>query len=327
MVGEVLCVILMRLPSHVHEECYWVFHWLEVAHIKNPHAVETVVVCQRQLFPHVLRRGDVEPLGVAWCTHIVNVIVESPAAWVLAFLCIWHAANVAPVVVAEQHDDVIGHLHALVIVVEHLFVECPHLRSLVCWLSRYFLYDAPLVLNDGLKQTSISVLRHRLVAVATHSYGHNILSSLHAFYAIAEELVKILLVSGIVPCAVFFSVACILLVVARHWLMMAGAHDDTHLVGSTAVLGVVGIECPSPHGWPHEVSTQAENQLEHFRIETVVAVVGAPCVLYPRGEAWSLVVEEESAVAHGWFAVGVGAFLYINVIMMRRRNICPPVPR
>ena len=109
--------------------------------------------------------------------------------------------------------------------------------------------------------------------------------------------------------------------------MMAGAHDDTHLVGSTAVLGVVGIECPSPHGWPHEVSTQAENQLEHFRIETVVAVVGAPCVLYPRGEAWSLVVEEESAVAHGWFAVGVGAFHYINVIMMRRRNICPPVPR
>ena len=316
----------MRLPSHVHEQRYWVFHRLEVAHVENPHAVETVVVCQRQLFPHVLRRGDVEPLGVARCAHIVNVIVESPAARVLAFLCCRHSAHIAPVVVAEQHNDVVGHFHSLVIIVEHLFIERPHLWGLVCRLARHFLYDAPLVLYDGLQQACVGILRHCLVAVAAHSDGHHVLGSLHAFYAVAEELVEILLVGGVVPCSVFFPVACILLMVACHWLVMAGAHDDTHLVCCAAVLRVVGIEGPTPHGRPHEVSAQTQYQFEHLGVETVVAVVGSPCVFHPRGEAWRLVVEEQSAVAHCRFAVGVGSFAHIYIIMVWRWDISPPVP-
>ncbi|CUQ47530.1 Uncharacterised protein [Segatella copri] len=39
-----------------------------------------------------------------------------------AFLGIRHTAHVTPVVIAEQEGYVIRHLHALVVVIHHLFI-------------------------------------------------------------------------------------------------------------------------------------------------------------------------------------------------------------
>jgi hypothetical protein len=46
----------------------------------------------------------------------------APTAFVLAFLGIRHTAHVAPVVIAEQQGYIIRHLHALVVVIQHLFI-------------------------------------------------------------------------------------------------------------------------------------------------------------------------------------------------------------
>ena len=114
--------------------------------------------------------------------------------------------------------------------------------------------------------------------------------------------------------------------VAGHRLMVRGAHHDAHGIGGLQVLGIVGIESPSPHGRPQIVALQTEDKLEDFLVEAVVAEISAEGVLHPGGEAGGLVVEEQSAIAHGGLAVGVFTFLYIDVCMLLNRYICPEIP-
>ena len=120
--------------------------------------------------------------------------------------------------------------------------------------------------------------------------------------------------------------ACPLLVVTGHRLVVAGADDDAHGVGGLHVLRVVGIESPAPHGRPQEVTLQAEYQFEHLLVETVVAVVGAERVLDPRRQAGCLVVEEDAAIAHGGFAVGVFAALDVCLAVLLDGHVGPVVP-
>ena len=115
--------------------------------------------------------------------------------------------------------------------------------------------------------------------------------------------------------------------VAGHGLVVGSAHDDAHLVGSLRVLWVVGIEGPAPHGRPEHVALQAQNELEHFLIEAMVAIVSAVGVLHPRRQTGGLIVEEQAAPAHCRLTVGVGAVLHVDRSMTLDGGIGPPVPR
>ena len=244
----------------------------------------------------------------------------------LALLGIGHAAHVAPVVVTQQDEHVVGHTHALVVVVEHLLVECPHLRRLLGGTARHLLDDLTLVLDDALQQLRVGILAHGLVAVATHTDGHDVVSTLHALDALAEELVELRLVLLIVPGAPLATAAGILLMVAGHGLVVTGAHDDAHLVGRLRVQRVVGIECPAPHGGPEEIALEAQDQLKDFLVEAVVAIAGAEGVLHPRGQTRRLVVEEQAAIAHGRLAVRILTLFNIEGVVVSHGNIGPPVP-
>ena len=119
----------------------------------------------------------------------------------------------------------------------------------------------------------------------------------------------------------------ILLMVTRHRLVVGGTHDDTHTVGQFAILRVIGIESPSPHGWPKEVTLQTEDQLKDLLIEAVVAIVRSEGVLHPTGEAGRLVVEEDATELDGRLAVRVRTFYDISLIVLSDRSVSPPVPR
>ena len=138
----------------------------------------------------------------------------------LTFLCIRHTSHVSPVVVAKQDEHVVGNAHTLIVIVEHFLIQCPHLRCLAGWFSSYLLDDFPLVFHDALKQFGISILTHRLVAVASHADGYDVVGAFHALNAFTEELVEFLLVCLIVPCTPIFSFSSIFLMVASHRFMM-----------------------------------------------------------------------------------------------------------
>ena len=327
MISDIIGSELTRIPSHIHKHCDGIFHRLEVAHIENPHAVETIIRCESQLLPHILGRCNIQPLRVARSANIVHMIVESPATRMLALLSIWYTTEVTPVVIAEQYQHIVRHSHALVVVIEHLFIQSPYLRSLICWLARNLLDDLPLVLNDGLKQFGICILTHSLVAITTHTDGNDIVSTLHSLDTLTEEAIEVFLILLIVPGAPLLTIAGILLMIPCHRLMVRCSDDDTHSVGCLQILRVVGIESPSPHSRPEEISFQSEDKLEDFLIETMIAIICAEGVLNPRGETRGLIVEEDATIAHIRLTISIFAWEYIYIFTLHYRHISPVIPR
>ena len=250
MVEQVVHTVFRGIPRHVHKQLDGIFHRLQIADVEDPQFLDAAEVGQLQLLPHVLYGGDVDPLRVAGGTDVVHVVVESPSALALLFLGSRQTAHVAPVVVAEQDGHVVGHTQAGVIVVLHLFIECPDLRSLVSRLAGHLLDDAALVVDDVLQEFCVGAVAHRLVTVAAHADGHDVVGAVHALDALTEEAVEVLFVRGVVPGAPALAVAGILLVVAGHRLVVRRAHHHTHRVGGLQVLGIVGIEGPAPHRGP-----------------------------------------------------------------------------
>ena len=254
------------------------------------------------------------------------MVIKSPPAFVLSLGGCRHAADVTPVVVAEQNRHVVGHSHAGVVVVEHLLVEGPHLWRLAGRAARHLFDYAALVADDLLQQTRIGLGRHRLVAVAAHANGHDVLGVLHPLNAFAEELVEARGVGCVVPGSPLVAVAGIFLVASGHGLVVAGADDNAHLIGQTRVLGVVGIESPVPHRGPHEIAAQTQDEFEHAGVETVVAVVGAVGVFHPLHQAGAFVVEEDASVAHRRLAVGVVARRGKEAVVALHGHVGPPRP-
>ena len=326
MTEQVVCVVFLGIPCHVHEELDGVFHWLQVAHIQDPEFLDAAVVGQLQLFPHVLCRGDVDPLGVTRRTHVVHMIVEAPTAFTFLFLSGWQSAYITPVVIAEQYGDIVRHAQAGIVVVLHLFIESPDLWCLLSRALGNLLDNAALVVDDILQKFSISAVAHRLVTIATHTNGYNVISPFHALDALTEETVEVLLVSGVVPGTPALSVAGILLMVTCHRLMVRGTHHDAHRISCLQVLRIIGIESPAPHSGPQVVTLQAQDELKHLLIEAVVTVVRTEGVLYPRGQTRCLVVQKQTTVTHGGLTVGVFTFYYIEVAVFLYGHISPIVP-
>ena len=255
------------------------------------------------------------------------MVVDSPAALATTFLITHgHTANVAPIIVADENHHVVGHFQTCIVVVLHLFVERPHLGSLLSRFTRYILDNLTLIIDDALHQLRVRLVTHRLVAVATHTDGHNVLGTLHTFNALTEELVQLRLVRLIVPSAPLLAVTGILLVVAGHRLVVRGAHDNTHRVGQFTILRVVGIECPAPHGGPQEVTLQTQNQLEHFRIERASAIFSTKGILHPRRQTGCFVVQEDATKLDSGLSGSIRTAFYPRLRVLCHGGIGPPVP-
>ena len=220
MAEDIVNGVALGVPCHVEEQRDGIFHGLEVSDIENPEALYAIVSGESQLLPHVLYRGHINPFRVAGRADIVYMVVQSPASLVLALLGCRHTADIAPVVVAQQHDDIVRHTHALVIIVEHLLVQRPYLWCLLCRAACDILYYLPLVSDNLHEELCVCLRAHRLVAIAAHTDGDNVVSAFHALYSLTEETLYCLTVGIVVPCAVFLAVACPLLVVAGHGLVV-----------------------------------------------------------------------------------------------------------
>ena len=332
MLHEVPGRVACGIPCHVEEERDGVLHRLEVTHVEHPELVHPILVGERHLFPEVLYGRHVHPLAVAWSPHVIHVVVHAPPTGALLLLHVGQSPYITPVVVREQYRHVIGHPQSVLIVELHLLVECPHLRTFLGGPSRHLLDDAPLVVDDVLQQGNVllhvvvGITAHGLVAVTAHTDGDEVLRVLGPLHTLAEERVEHLLVRLVVPLAVLVAAACPLLVVACHGFVVAGTHDDTHLVGQRTVLCVIGIEGPRPHGWPQEVGPEAQQQFEDLLIEGMTSVVCAESILHPSRQAGSLVVEEEAAVGHGGFPCRVASLAEGGIAHLLHRRVGPVVP-
>ena len=122
MSRDVSCIEGLGIPSHIQEECDWIFHRLEIADIYNPEFLNTVIISQIKLLPRSRNRVGVNPFCVSRSTHIVKMIVHSVAT--LARLAVEgrQTTHVSPVVIAQKQRDVIRNFHSVVIIILHLLV-------------------------------------------------------------------------------------------------------------------------------------------------------------------------------------------------------------
>ena len=250
---QVLSRELGRIPRLLEPEVDGELHGLQVADVQNPQFVDAGAVGEVELLPESLNLAHVEPLAVAGRSHVIDVVVHAVAAGVTFFRLgrlaalrlggfgVGHDADVAPVVVAEQEDDVVGHLHAHLIVLLHLLVEGPDLRHVLGLLARGLGDEAALMGHDALHEGHVGLVGHRLIAVAAHTDGDDVLGVLHALDARTPEADQLVAVGVVVPGAASAYTGP-LLVGLGAGLVVAGAHDDAHVVGGAQVLGVVGIE-------------------------------------------------------------------------------------
>src|SRR5690606_39165578 len=138
--------------------------------VDHPDPLHAVRPGQPHLLPRAFDLGGVEPLVVARTADVIEVVVDAVTAGALRGR-IGQATDVAPVVVGEQQRHVVGHAHALVVVVLHFLVERPDLRRVLDGLAGDLGDDPALVGNDALEQGGGGFLAHRLVAVAAHAQG------------------------------------------------------------------------------------------------------------------------------------------------------------
>ena len=93
------------------------------------------------------------------------------------------------------------------------------------------------------------------------------------------------------------------------------------------VFGIIRIKAPRPHGRPHKVSSQAENQLENAGIKTVVSIIGSIGMLYPSRKTRSFIVQKYTPIFYGWFTGRIFATLNIQILTLYHRHIRPIIPR
>ena len=110
------------VPGVVQEKLNGVLHGFEVAHVEDPELTHAVGVAEFHLFPDAFYLTNVEPLIVARVANVVNMVVHAVASASGFVGKVGQTADVAPVVVAEEEGYVVGDLHALVVIVLHLFV-------------------------------------------------------------------------------------------------------------------------------------------------------------------------------------------------------------
>ena len=330
---QIASIELCGVPCHLEPEINRELHRFQVTHIENPEFIHTISISELQLLPHTLHLADILKFRVTWRTHIVHVVIHAvtarmtlgESACTLVPLLFRQHTHIAPVVVTEQQNHIVWHIHALLVILLHFLIERPHLRRFLGWLACRFFYQFALIRHDAFQQCHISMVTHRLVTITTHTNRHHIISVLHTLYTTLPEFVQCFLVGIIVPCTIFPSMACPLLVCTCQRFMVAGTHTDAHVIGGLHVQWVVRIEHGIPHGRPHEVSFQPQHQFKHAGIKLMV--IPTIILFHPTCQTRSLIIEEDATIAHRWFTIRIDTLLHIKVCMFFHRDIRPIIPR
>ena len=180
---ESLCILLqvagiegIGIPCHVHKKVNGKLMGLDITDIEHPEFIHTMLISGLQLLPHLgdMRHG--EPLAGSRRTIIAYMIIHTIAALVEIFLSIRKSAHMTEIVIAKHHDDIIGHLESLVIIIEHLAIERPYLRCLRGRPLGNITDNLTLLSNNLFHQPEVSLsttcIGHRTVFVTSHTDGH-----------------------------------------------------------------------------------------------------------------------------------------------------------
>jgi len=204
LLGELADAFIRPLrggPSVGEEILDGELHRLEVADVDDPDARGVVLPGKVHLLPYFREWIGVEPLVVSRAADVVEVVVDAGAAGACALGRGGQAADIAPVVIAPEERDVVGHAHAALVVVLDFLVERPDLRDFRDVGIDLLGEDRALIGDDFFEEGDIGVFRHGLVAVAAHGEGDDAFEVAVAADAVGPELAQRFAIGGVVPVA------------------------------------------------------------------------------------------------------------------------------
>lgn len=267
------------------------------------------------------------------------MVVDAVAAFAPPLGVVRQLAHVAVVVVRPDERDVVGHLDARVVEVQHLLVRDEDLRlgSQADLLGQ----DAALVGDDVVHHHDLlrdrrGVLRlQRRVVQTAHPERPTALvrgvlagpgspvvrddTGVHRVVVHRQGAIGVRVLRR--PRVPFVDA------VPEQRLGVAGADDDAVPLGEFGVLAVlveeVGVRM---HGRPEVVGLEAEEQFEdalvRLRADVLVRLLGA---VGPSGQVL-LVVDEDAPVADRGLVADEGARRHGHLVAVLHRDVGPPVP-
>ncbi len=316
------------VPGVAHDEVDGGLAGLQVAHVDNPDAVDARLVSQVQLLAHLGNGGGVHPSVVPRPAVHVDMVIETQTALPVALLLRTNAADVTPVVVAEEQGHVVGSGQPGIIVPLHFRIDRPELRNGGGVFAVHPPENVALTAHHLLQRLDILgivALAHRHVAVAAHANGDEVLVVFVALHALKEEAVDARAVRHIVPRPHLVAALAVLVVRAHHRLVVGGAHHDAVLIGQIGVHRVVLVEVAAPHRRPQVVGLQTQQQFKQVGVH--LGVVAPEVGSRPGAERRLLVVDEDATIFHLRRRLHVAAVLDVQSRGLPNGHVSPPVPR
>ena len=290
---------------------------LQVAGVEDPHIVDAAVISQAHLLPQEGEGGGGHPLVADGPAVVVHMVVHAPAA-AAGFEGGGHfrrgeGAHEA-VVVLTQHADGVGEalpvlqaLHVFIAVEEGLDLLVQRQQpGLILRFGSGVLLDKTLLGGDDVlevfdvgAQAGVRI-QHGGIILAAHADGDQVLIFAGALQAIRPEAGDALPVAHKVPVrAVLAAVPDGMLELfarPQAGFVMGITHHDAVFVRQLLIEGTGALlaEDAGPHGRPHVVGLQPQQQLEDVVVHVCVdpAEVGG-C---PGAEAGPFVVDEQAPV-------------------------------
>ena len=324
---------------------------LDIPHIEHPELIHPILIGGLQLLPHFRNSRHREPLACPWRTIIAHMIIHAVATFMLLLTQVRKASYMTEIIIAKHHDYIIRYLQALVIVIKHLAIESPHLRSLRSRFTGSLGYHLALSSDNFLHLSEVSLpatrISHRTVFVSTHTNRYEILIVLGFLYSFREETGDSLPVGLPVPVgiAIVFLMSDPFLLRTHHRFVMRSTHNDAIFICQTRIFGVILIEAVAlihsilifqnrnqrlillegaPHGRPETVGLETQQEFEDMRIH--LAVHTPKLIPSPGSHAGELIVDKDTTIFYLRLPRLHVALLHKHLLMLSHRHISPPIP-
>ena len=259
-------VLPVDIPSHVQKQFQRIGSHLQLVYVDNPQSAHIVVVGGLHLVVDESWLRTTEPHIVERTAPIRQVVVDTATTAALLLFGIAQAGHIAVVVVAPRQHHIVGHLQAVLHDTENLLVGHELLGDLFYILTRIFLEQLALVIDDALQPFCLLLAGlhtlHRTVVHTAHANGVDIVYSLDFLQALRPVLTYLLTIGHVVIAAAILHVPFAHIVAAQR-LTVRGAYDDAARVGLLLGTGYHIKRCGhAVHTRPDGVGTQTHQQFK-----------------------------------------------------------------
>ena len=322
------------VPSHVEEEFQVVGCHFRIVDIGNPKPSGIVVIRLTHLIVDKSGLCSREPEIIVRTPPIREMIIHSRTSAALLLAGIRETGDIPIVVIAPHQGDIVRHLEALLIQLQHLFIRHKHLH-LLFGCSDVLHYELLLVVDNLLQGLELllfsGIALHRTVVNTTHANSKYVITGCLYFFKALNPILLYCLAIGAIVEASSFGYIPLAYIVAQKRFTVRGSYDDAARVSNSLVAWCKEeCLCTLVHSRPDGIGTQAQQQLEYLAISagTYLPIgVWLECIAAPRTDTPVFIVDKDTPIGYTRALLCGKVSAKHQPVTTLRHYIAPPYPR